>query len=133
MNDTRWKQYFENYTQAFDRLKMAQVAHVAEPDNVLIRMATIKAFEFTFELSWKTMKDYLKFKGIESKLPRDVITDALANNIIANSKRWIEMLEDRNLAYRAYNDNLANTMVEHIVKLYIAEFQQLHTYFKSKI
>ncbi len=40
-----------------------------DPENDLIRMAVIKAYDFTFELSWKTPKDFLAYNGIDAKLP----------------------------------------------------------------
>ena len=65
--DIRWKQRFDNLQRAFGMLQEAVQAHTQTPDNKLIQMALIKAFEMTFELSWKTMKDYLKYNGFDLK------------------------------------------------------------------
>src|SRR3989338_6513485 len=95
--DIRWKQRFDNLQSAYQRLRHAVQANAQAPDNDLFQMALVKAFEMTFELSWKTMKDYLKYNGVEVKLPREVIKQAFANDIIADGQLWIDMLEDRNL------------------------------------
>jgi len=79
--DIRWKQRFDNLQSAYQRLQHAVQANAQTPNNDLIQMALIKAFEMTFELSWKTMKDYLKYNGIDVKLPREIIKQAFANLI----------------------------------------------------
>ena len=55
-SDIRWKQRFDNLQRAYQRLRWALEIHQQDPDNDLIRMAVIKAYEFTFELSWKTSR-----------------------------------------------------------------------------
>ena len=45
------------HLRASGQLEAAIDAHAAEPDNELIGMALIKAYAFSFELSWKTLKD----------------------------------------------------------------------------
>lgn len=55
--DVRWKQRFENFNKALHRLREALAGTACEPHNHLYQIALIGAFQFTFELSWKTMKD----------------------------------------------------------------------------
>jgi hypothetical protein len=73
MEDIRWKQRFENYDKALGRLQEAITAVGKEPGNHLYEMATIQAFEFTIELGWKVLKDYLKIRHCSLKI------DKLAN------------------------------------------------------
>jgi len=69
--DVRWKQRLENFDKAFTQLEKF-VAH--ENLNEMELQGLIKAFEFTYELAWKTMLDLLKFKGYSDILkPRPVI------------------------------------------------------------
>lgn len=68
-SDIRWKQRFDNLQRAYRRLLWALEIQEQDPENDLIRMAVIKAYEFTFELSWKTLKDFLAYNGIDAKLP----------------------------------------------------------------
>jgi hypothetical protein len=74
--DVRWQQRFNYFQSSYQRLQQAVQANVQSPDDALIQMALIKAFEMTFELLWKTLKDYLNFNGIDAKLSREVITKA---------------------------------------------------------
>jgi len=77
-------------------------------------MALIKSFEMTFELSWKTLKDYLKYNGIDVKLPREVIKQSFSNDIIADGQLWIEMLEERHLVAHTCDAACALTAVNRI-------------------
>ncbi len=130
--DIRWQQRFENLQSAYRRLRLAIDAHKTAPDNELIHMALIKAFEMTFELSWKTLKDYLKYNGIDVKLPREVIKQAFANDIIDDGQLWIDMLEDRNLMAHTYDEARALKAVAHICERYQAGITQVHDYLLGK-
>lgn len=131
--DIRWKQRYENLQSAYQRLQHAVQANAQTPNNDLIQMALIKAFEMTFELSWKTMKDYLKYNGIDVKLPREVIKQAFANDIIIDGQLWIDMLEDRNLMAHTYDEARALKAVNHICLRYMDGLEQLHQYLLSKL
>ena len=66
----------------------------------------IHCFEYTFELAWKTMKDYLEKEGFEVKSPRSAIQTAFQIQLITNGHAWIDALEKRNLMAHTYNENL---------------------------
>ena len=133
MQDIRWKQRFDNLQSAYQRLQHAIQVNEQTPDNDLIQMALIKAFEMTFELSWKTMKDYLNYNGIDVKLPREVIKQAFANDIIVNGQLWMDMLEDRNLMAHTYDEARAIKAVNHICQHYIAGLNDLHQYLLARL
>lgn len=133
MQDVRWKQRFDNLQSAYQRLQRAVQANAQTPGNDLIQMALIKSFEMTFELSWKTMKDYLKYNGIDMKLPREVIKQAFANDIITDGQLWIDMLEDRNLMAHTYDEARALEAVNHICRRYMAGLEQLYHYLLAKL
>ena len=133
MQDIRWKQRFDNLQSAYQRLQHAIEVNEQTPDNDLIQMALIKAFEMTFELSWKTMKDYLNYNGIDVKLPREVIKQAFANDIIIDGQLWMDMLEDRNLMAHTYDEARAIKAVNHICQHYIAGLNDLHQYLLARL
>jgi nucleotidyltransferase substrate binding protein (TIGR01987 family) len=130
--DVRWKQRFDNLQADLRRLRHAVEANAATPGNDLIQMALIKAFEMTFELSWKTMKDYLNYNGIAVKLPREVLKQAFANDIVTDGQVWIDMLEDRNLMAHTYDEARALEAVNHICQRYMAGLEQLHQYLHAR-
>jgi len=55
--------------------------------------------EYSYELAWKTMKDYLEEQGanINPVTPRKVIKEAFAANIITDGQVWVDMMLHRNL------------------------------------
>ena len=55
--DIRWKQRFENYEKALTLLREALVD--VESLSALEKEGAVQRFEFTFELGWKTLNDYL--------------------------------------------------------------------------
>ena len=74
--DIRWKQRFSNFKKA-----SAQLSEFIEKGdlNKFEVQGLIQCFEYTFELAWKTMKDYLEFEGYEVKSPRSTIQTAFQN------------------------------------------------------
>lgn len=133
MEDIRWKQRFENFEKAFEKLKLVHSELIKNPNNELMQMAIIQAFEFNYELGWKTLRDYLKYSGHVIKLARDTIKEAYANNIIQNGQDWIDMIEDRNLTSHAYSQKIADKVVNNILYKYVPAFEQLNIYLKGKL
>ena len=129
--DIRWLQRFENLEKAISRLQEALDATQKEPSNHLYQIALIGAFQFTFELSWKTLKDFLKYNGIDVSLPRDVIKQSFHHNLINDGMLWIEMLEDRNLMPCLYQEDSTLKALKNIQVKYAPAIIDLHRFFKS--
>jgi len=124
--DIRWQQRFENLEKALHRLREALLGTSQEPSNHLYQIALIGAFQFTFELSWKTMKDYLVYNGVEVSLPRDVIKQAFHHQVIQDGQVWIDMLEDRNLMAHVYQEKAAITAGKSIRERYAPAIEKVH-------
>ncbi len=132
MDDIRWKQRFENYDKALNRLQEALSAIAKEPGNHLYEMATIQAFEFSIELGWKLLKDYLKFQGVkEVTLPRDIIRQSFQAQLILDGQTWIDMLEARNKTSHTYDDVQAAKIVRQIHADFLPALKQAHAYFQG--
>lgn len=101
--EPRWRQRLENLRRALGQLQAALNALAADPENEVIGMAVIKAYELSFELSWKTLKDLLSHGGIDVLLPREVLRQAFAAGLLEDGQLWIDMLEQRNLMAHAYD------------------------------
>lgn len=99
----RWRQRLESLQRALGQLRAALEALAADPDNEVIGMAVIKAYEFSFELSWKTLKDLLNHEGVDAQLPREVLRQAFAAGLLQDGQLWIDMLEQRNLMAHTYD------------------------------
>jgi nucleotidyltransferase substrate binding protein (TIGR01987 family) len=64
----------------------------------------VKRFEFTYEMSWKCIKRYLDYIGIECHSPRDCFKEAFSQKIITDETVWIGMIEQRNLSSHVYDE-----------------------------
>jgi nucleotidyltransferase substrate binding protein (TIGR01987 family) len=78
--------------------------------------ATIQRFEFTFELSWKTMQEYIKNQGLECFGPNNCIREAARIKLIGNPKQWIGFLKARNLIAHTYNEKMADRIYKTALK-----------------
>ena len=94
LKQVRWRPRFENLQKA---LKQLRKGIALEQPNDLEVQGIIQSFEFSFELAWKTLKDYLEAQGIQASFPREVIKSAFQHSILDRGEVWLEMLEKRNL------------------------------------
>ncbi len=78
--------------------------------------ATIQRFEFTFELAWKTMQEYIRDQGIDCKSPKSSIREAAKLDIIDNLEKWFEFLDNRNLIAHTYDEKTANSIYRKALK-----------------
>jgi nucleotidyltransferase substrate binding protein (TIGR01987 family) len=101
--EPRWRQRLENLQRALGQLQAALEALARDPGNEVIGMAVIKTYEFSFELSWKTLKDWLSHEGIDALVPREVLRQAFASGRLEDGQLWIDMLEQRNLMAHTYD------------------------------
>ena len=127
--DVRWKQRFQNFEKAFLFFKSAVEKESYSPIEV---GGLVQAFEFTFELGWKTIKDYLYEQGIDTKFPRDTIKEGFNTQIITDGHSWIEMLEKRNELSHTYNETVAEHAIQIIKYRYYKAIEQVYQYFKNK-
>lgn len=126
--DIRWQQRFENLGKARSRLLEALNGTASEPNNHLYQIALIGAFQFTFELCWKTMKDYLAYNGIQVSLPREVIKQAFHHGLIPDGQVWIDMLEERNLMAHVYQEPAALEAKKSICDRYAPAIDLMYHY-----
>ncbi|MGD9155262.1 MAG: nucleotidyltransferase substrate binding protein [Bacillota bacterium] len=115
-----------NFAKALDRLREA-VEEYKKPDaGDVIRDGMIQRFEFTYELAWKTTKEYLEDMGlVDRNSPKAVIREAFAQKLITNEPVWLLMINDRNQTSHVYKEEIAVEIATRISKSYIGEFEKL--------
>ena len=91
----------------------------------------VKSFEFTFELTWKTLKDYLEAQGVTCQFPRDVIKKAFQHEIISEGELWLDMLGKRNLFAHTYDENLAIEAYRLIQQDFTPQISKLVQWFRE--
>jgi len=114
-----WYHYNDMNTQKIDQLKtQLQKANsrleeaLAQPENDMQHDAVVKRFEFCFELAWKLMAEWLKYKGFEVYGPRDSIRSGAENGIIGDAEQWMDLLEARNLTTHTYDEETSKVVYE---------------------
>ncbi len=133
MQEIRWHQRFKNLITAFQNLEDTINCINQEGINKIYTMALIQAFEIVFELSWKTLKDYLEFNGIIVNTPREVIKEAFSKNIIQDGQIWIEIMEARNKTCHTYQEKFAKELCNDILNVYTTEIKNLLVFLTGKI
>ena len=126
--DIRWIQRFHNYRKALARLNEAIALSEERGLSELEQQGLIQGFEFTFDMAWKSLRDFIVDRGFEGERekPIRVIVDAAARGIV-DEKMWRKMYEARNKTSHSYDEEIADDIAENIVDEYQALFIQLET------
>lgn len=116
---------YMNLKKAYSRLK--EVSDLYDGENDIIRDSLIQRFEFTYELTHKTLKEFMKYLGVtlENSFPRTIFKKAYVNNLISDDKVWINLLEDRDSTSHIYNENMSNEIADRIVNKYVDAIEEL--------
>jgi nucleotidyltransferase substrate binding protein (TIGR01987 family) len=124
--DIRWKQRFSNYTRAFQSLTEAVALSQQRELSALEQQGLIHSFEFTHELAWKMLKDYLEYQGVSNIVgSRDASRVAFQNALIQDGEVWMQMIAARNQTSHTYNLKVAQSVVESILNRFYPAFNQL--------
>jgi len=123
LTDIRWEQRFSNFKKALSRLE----EFIDKEDLTrLEEQGLIKAFEYTYELAWNTLRDFLKFQGhTDIYGSRDTIRKAFELELIQDGQKWMDMLESRNKTSHTYNEETAEEICRAVRSVYFDLFHQL--------
>ncbi len=133
--DTRWKQRFQNFDRAFVLLRSALEEKPLDQFSALEQEGIIQRFEYSYELAWKTIKDYLEESGvvINPVTPRNVIKEAFAAKVIADGQVWINMMLHRNLLSHTYDFSKFSEVLQAVETDYLAALAELHGWFLDRL
>ncbi|MBU4262170.1 MAG: nucleotidyltransferase substrate binding protein [Proteobacteria bacterium] len=123
--DIRWVQRFANFRKALSQLrKFVDKGDLSE----LEQQGLIKAFEYTFELAWNSLKDFLEYRG-QSEIygSRDAIRKAFELGLVEDGEGWMDMLKSRNLTSHTYNEEVADEICRAVLQNYFPLFLALET------
>jgi nucleotidyltransferase substrate binding protein (TIGR01987 family) len=103
-SDVRWIQRLQNYRTALSRLTAAGALANQRPLSELEQQGVVQAFEFTHELAWNVLKDYLEAQGFVSIIgSRNATREAFKNGLLADGEVWMDMIKARNQTSHTYN------------------------------
>ena len=127
--DIRWKQRFSNYQKALRQMqRFIDKGELSE----LEEQGLIKSFEYTYELAWNTLKDFLEFKG-QSDIygSRDAIRKAFQLGIIEDGEIWMDMIKSRNRTSHTYNEDTAKEISRTVISVYYSAFKEMDQKFDT--
>lgn len=124
--DIRWKQRFSNFQKAFKQFEKAIDLYHERGLSNLEKQGLVQAFEYTHELAWKTLKDFLEYQG-DSEVygSRDATRKAFQLGLIEDGTVWMGMIKNRNLSTHTYNEDTVDEIVSEIVGSYDNVFKSL--------
>lgn len=121
--DIRWQQRFSNYKKALTQLREAVGLSQERPLSKLEKQGVIQAFEFTHELAWNVLKDYLTDQGYQNiKGSKDTIRAAFKAELITEREQWMSMIQSLNLSSHTYDEHTAEQLVAEIIGAYYLLF-----------
>ncbi len=129
MNDKlRWQYRFDNFKRAFSLLREAIELKHNKKLSDLEKEGIIQRFEYTWELTWKTIKDYLEDSGIvlDKITPQAVIRAAIEAKVITNREQWMSALDARNKMSHTYDNMVFAQIIEDVDTRYLSLFDQLY-------
>ncbi len=80
---------------------------LAMPLTDIVRDAVIQRFEYTFELSWKTLRVASQYMGTECNSPREAIKAGFKLGWLTSADPWFEAMEARNKTSHTYDQDIA--------------------------
>jgi len=138
MKNARWKQRFQNYRRAFGLLREALEGREVSAYSALEQEGVIQRFEYTFELGWKTLKDYLEYSGVQlaEATARSVIKECAALGIFKqagiNGETYLEMMLARNALSHTYDFERLADIIAKMKSNYFPELLKEHDFFLEK-
>lgn len=91
--DVRWRQRCQSFRQAFRQWAAAAELAKQRKLSELEQQGLIRAFEFTHELAWNTLQDFLESRGATAIYgSKEATREAFAKGLIANGDEWMAMI-----------------------------------------
>lgn len=127
-NKPRWVYRFDNYKRAFNLLREAIETMEKRELTQLEKEGVIQRFEYTWELAWKVLRDYMEHEGVilEKITPASIIKAAFEAKIITNGELWMQALDARNKMSHQYNLKKFEEVIKEIQLNYLALLDELH-------
>ena len=130
-NDIRWKQRYQNFHDVFLRLKEA----VELPElNELERNGLVQRFEFTLEMAWKTLKDFLQYNEFTfNPSPKDTLRLAQQSGYIDYAQELIDGFELRNMLSHDYSGEKFLTAEKQFRTVIYPVIEKLYLFLASEL
>jgi nucleotidyltransferase substrate binding protein (TIGR01987 family) len=133
-NDQRWVQRFQNFRDAYETFSRVHERYLRSPDDEIVQIALIQAFEFTFEIAWKTMKDYLENEGYSGLgNSKQTVRVAFQAELIGDAESWMGAIAQRNRTSHVYNSIVLQETILFIKDIFYPLVRSLYFYLGEKL
>ena len=124
----RWEYRLDNYRRAYFLLSEGIDALGQRDLSRLEREGLIQRFEYTWELAWKTIADYLAHQGVivTPVTPRAVIRAAFEAGVIGEGEEWMAALDARNKMSRTYDFTVFEAVIVQVRDRFLRLFADLY-------
>jgi nucleotidyltransferase substrate binding protein (TIGR01987 family) len=130
--DIRWKQRYNNFRNALQTLTEAVALAQQRPLSKLEQQGLIQGFEFTHELAWNVLKDYLEAQGFVGLIgSRNATRQAFKDALIQDGEAWMDMIKARNLTSHTYNTAIASEIAGDILSRFYPAFSAMANTFAA--
>lgn len=115
----RWQYRLLNLKQAFTQFQNAIELAKQRELSPLEKQGVVQSFEFTHELAWNTMRDFLLESGMQNLFgSKDTTREAFQKGLIGEGESWMKMIEHRNLSSHTYKVQTAEEIIMRSVNDY---------------
>jgi nucleotidyltransferase substrate binding protein (TIGR01987 family) len=124
--DIRRQQRFDHFLNAFKVFDEGIRTADQRPLSELETQGLIQVFEFTHELAWNVLKDYLEYQGVFNIVAsRDASREAFNKGLVTDGQAWMDMIRSRNLSSHTYSKKVASELILNIRMRYHSCFKEL--------
>ncbi len=124
----RWLYRFDNFKRAFTLLREAIDSKKTRDLTQLEKEGVIQRFEYTWELAWKVLRDYLEYSGVilETITPASTLKAAFAAKLIDEGEVWMRALDARNKIPHIYKLNLFEEIITEIEQDFLRILNEMY-------
>ena len=137
--DVRWIQRYHNFSKAYTLLRTAIEEKEIDEFDDLQQEGLIQRFEYTFELLWKTVKDYLEKEDVKFEVAsaRNVIRTAASSGLLetidTDGEVLLDMVTSRNLLSHTYDISKFREVLTKLKLSYLPEIDKIYHYLTEKV
>ncbi|NYS48990.1 nucleotidyltransferase substrate binding protein [Streptococcus danieliae] len=134
----RYQKKHENFSKILNHLNRNLGERRLTEFSDLELSGLLKQFTLSFDLMWKTIKDYLEFNGVDIGIisPTNVLRSAASSGLLeemdVEGEDLIEMLRARNQLTHVYDFETALDLLERIKATYVPELLKVESFFNGK-
>lgn len=130
--DIRWRQRFDQFVRALAWLREAADLAAERPLSELEQEGLIQRFEYTFELAWKVVRDYMEHLGNEDVTgPRSAFRLGVRSKVLGDEQVWIDMVNARNLTSHTYDQDVVAGIARDVLDRFLPAFNELAARFSA--